>query len=80
MLQHGALKRARSENDEGSKNVLDGNRVNPGHHESDYSDEQTDGPAGRQRFEICSQCNEEYDVLHNDKNSCRWHDGKLHNC
>jgi hypothetical protein len=38
----------------------------------------TDAPANRQRFEICEQCNKEYDVLYNDKKSCQWHQGKLH--
>ncbi|KAJ4329637.1 hypothetical protein N0V87_010699, partial [Didymella glomerata] len=46
--------------------------------ESDYSDEQTDAPAIRQRYEICVQCHEEYDVLLNDKTSCEWHDGEPH--
>ena len=81
MLQHGALKRAWSENDEDDddEDNSDDNSEDSGHDdESDYSDEQTNAPASRQRFEICEQCNEEYDVLHNDKKSCQWHEGKHH--
>lgn len=80
MLQHGALKRAWSENDEEDEDNSDDSSEDSGHdYKSDYSDEQTVAPANRQRFEICGQCNEEYDVLHNDKKSCEWHEGKLHN-
>jgi hypothetical protein len=81
MLQHGALKRAWSENnedDDDEDNSGDSSEDSGHDDESDYSDEQTDAPASRQRFEICEQCNEEYDVLHNDKKSCVWHEGKLH--
>jgi hypothetical protein len=81
MLQHGALKRAWSENDEDDddEDDNDDSLEDSGHDvESDDSDEQTDAPANRQRFEICEQCNKEYDVLDNDKKSCQWHQGKLH--
>jgi hypothetical protein len=81
MLQPGALKRAWSErNSNGSDDDDDeSNSEASGHEdESDYSDEQTNAPASRQRFDICRQCNKEYDVLLNTKRSCVWHDGKLH--
>lgn len=80
MLQHGALKRAWSKNDEDDddEDDDDDSSEDSGHdYESDESDEQLDAPANRQRFEVCEQCNEEYDVLHNDKKSCQWHEGKL---
>jgi hypothetical protein len=90
MLQHGALKRARSENDEDDDDEDDDDEDDDDEDddddssedsglddESDNPDEQTDAPANRQRFEICEQCNKEYDVLHNDKKSCQWHQGKL---
>jgi len=32
-------------------------------------------PYTRQRFEICHQCEKEYDVLKNDSKSCIWHEG-----
>ncbi|EAT80976.1 hypothetical protein HBH56_164350 [Parastagonospora nodorum] len=79
MLQHGALKRAWSENDndEDDEDDDDDSSEDSGHdNESDNSDGQTDAPANRQRFEICEQCNEEYDVLHNNKKSCQWHEGE----
>lgn len=66
MLRPGALKRARPEHQDEEDHVA----------ESDYSDEQTDAPARRQRFEICEQCGEEYAVLYNDKKSCQWHAAK----
>lgn len=73
MLQPGALKRAWS-NDSSDD---DDETEDSGHdYESEYSDEQTDAPASRQRFEICQQCDKEYDVLLNDKTSCQWHEGK----
>ncbi|USP74652.1 hypothetical protein yc1106_01926 [Curvularia clavata] len=69
ILQPGTLKRARLEHgDEDEEDDVAG---------SDYSDEETDAPARRQRFEICEQCDKEYDVLHNEKRSCQWHTGKL---
>jgi hypothetical protein len=71
MLQPGALKRAWSEEREDE----DESEAS-GQPESDFSDEQTEAPASRQRFEICEQCNIEYDVLLNDKKSCEWHEGK----
>jgi hypothetical protein len=68
MLQHGALKRAWLENDgddEDDEYNSDESSEDSGHDdESDYSDELTNAPASRQRFEICGQCHEEYDVLH----------------
>ncbi|KAJ5025211.1 hypothetical protein J3E72DRAFT_386423 [Bipolaris maydis] len=67
MLRPGTLKRARSE-DQDEEDDVSG---------SDYSDEQSHAPARRQRFEICEQCNKEYDVLHNEKKSCEWHSGDL---
>ena len=48
--------------------------------ESEYSDSEPNAPASRQRFEICVQCDKEYDVLENHKRSCEWHDGKLDIC
>ncbi|KAL8364876.1 hypothetical protein RB595_003926 [Gaeumannomyces hyphopodioides] len=30
----------------------------------------------RQRYEVCEQCNDEYDVEINDDTSCVWHDGE----
>ncbi|KAF2251766.1 hypothetical protein BU26DRAFT_422577 [Trematosphaeria pertusa] len=56
---------------------------------SDYSDdpqgETEPAPQGqkrkreytRQRYEICDQCGEEYDVLANERCSCVWHEGEL---
>ncbi|EMD94608.1 hypothetical protein COCC4DRAFT_75017 [Bipolaris maydis ATCC 48331] len=67
MLRPGALKRARSEEQDKEDDDT----------ESDYSDEQTDAPVRRPRFDICEQCGEEYDVLHNEKKSCQWHEGEL---
>jgi hypothetical protein len=81
MLQHGALKRAWSKNDEDDdgEDDDDDSSEDSGHDdESNDSDEHTDAPANRQRFEVCAQCNEEYGVLHNDKKSCQWHEDKLH--
>jgi hypothetical protein len=80
MLQHGARKRARSINDEDDDDDDDDDdsSEDSGHDvESDDSDKRTDAPANRQRFEICEQCNKEYEVLHNHKKSCQWHQGKL---
>ena len=48
--------------------------------ESEYSYSEPNAPASRQRFEICVQCDKEYDVLENHKRSCEWHDGKLDIC
>jgi len=62
MLQPGALKRAWSEEREDEDESEDSGQA-----ESDFSDEQTGAPANRQRFEICEQCNIEYDVLLNHK-------------
>lgn len=31
----------------------------------------------RQRYEVCEQCNDEYDVETNGPTSCVWHDGSL---
>ena len=70
MLQPGALKRVCAEMDEDSESEGSGQA------ESDYSDEQTEAPASRQRFEICEQCNKEYDTLLNDKITCIWHAGE----
>jgi hypothetical protein len=88
MLQPGALKRAWSErnsdgkdddDDDDDENDLEDSPEASGHEvESDYSDDQTNAPPSRQRFEICRQCNKEYDVLLNTKWSCVWHDGKQH--
>jgi hypothetical protein len=75
MLQPGALKRAWSEEREDEDESEDESE-DSGQPESDFSDEQIEAPASRQRFEICEQCNIEYDVLLNDKKSCEWHDGK----
>lgn len=79
MLQPGALKRAwseeREDEDEGEDESEDSGQA-----ESDFSDEQTGAPANRQRFEICEQCNIEYDVLLNHKKSCEWHEGELQIC
>jgi hypothetical protein len=33
--------------------------------------------AHQQRYEICVQCEEEYDILDNDEGACEWHPGKL---
>ena len=90
MLQPGTLKRAwaeyekscengdEDEEDENNGDGSDDTTEDAGHdYESTYSDEQAHAPASRQRFEICGQCNEEYDVLLNDRKSCEWHDGKL---
>jgi hypothetical protein len=30
------------------------------------------------RYEICQQCEEEYDVLDNVEDACTWHPGNLH--
>ncbi len=35
----------------------------------------TTEPRKRRLFETCIQCNEEYNVLQNDKESCTWHPG-----
>lgn len=45
---------------------------------SDYSGEQTDESASRQRYESRGQCYEEYDYLLNDKMSYQWHDCEPH--
>ena len=29
-----------------------------------------------QRFELCDQCGEEFDVTENSKDECRWHEGR----
>jgi len=71
MVPPGTLKRAWSEKDKDDDDEECEGYI--GHAESDYSDEQTEAPASRQRFEICKQCNREYDVLLNDKKSCIWH-------
>lgn len=73
MLRPGALKRARSEEQDEEDDVIESDHSGT---ESDYSDEQTDAPVRRQRFDICEQCGEEYDVLHNEKKSCEWHEGE----
>ena len=73
MLQHGVLKRTRSEVEGGEEDEQSAEDV-----DSDYSDEQTATPASRQRFEICEQCDEEYDVLLNDNKSCNRHSGELY--
>lgn len=50
--------------------------------DSDFSDEETTDRAAtgqkrsRQRYEICGQCEKEYDVMQNGKTSCQWHDGR----
>jgi hypothetical protein len=31
----------------------------------------------RQRYEICKQCKEEYDVQDNPKDACIWHPGRF---
>ncbi|KAF2420311.1 hypothetical protein EJ08DRAFT_598492 [Tothia fuscella] len=31
----------------------------------------------RKRYEKCLHCDEEYDVLDNEENSCGWHEGQL---
>ncbi|KAJ4296794.1 hypothetical protein N0V90_006842 [Kalmusia sp. IMI 367209] len=76
LLKPGALKRAAPWADHSA-----GDEEDPGHEEdSDYSDEEPNaGPARkrRQRYEICGQCDKEYDVLLNGKTECRWHDGDL---
>lgn len=78
MLQHGVPRRAWSENDEDDEDNPDDSSEGSGHDdESDYPNERIDAPASRRRIEICEQCNE-YNVLHNDKRSCKWHEGKLH--
>ena len=78
MLRPGVLKRARSEEQDEEDDVTesDSSDEQTDVTESDYSDEQTDAPVRRQRFNICEQCGEEYDVLHNKKKSCQWHEGK----
>ena len=77
MLPHGALKRAWSANDEDDGSLDECSEDSGYDLESDDSDDHEDAPASRQRFEICRQCNEEYDVLYNNKESCAWHEGKL---
>jgi hypothetical protein len=32
--------------------------------------------AHSQRYEVCIQCHEEYDVLDNDEDACEYHPGK----
>jgi hypothetical protein len=80
MLRPGALKRARSEEQDEEEEDEDEEEEDQDEEddvtESDYSDEQTDAPVRRQRFNICEQCGEEYDVLHNKKKSCEWHEGE----
>jgi hypothetical protein len=34
----------------------------------------------RKRFELCTQCKEEYDVLANDEEGCNWHTGVYLSC
>ncbi|KAF2023583.1 hypothetical protein EK21DRAFT_80554 [Setomelanomma holmii] len=75
MLPHGALKRAWSANDKDGSSLDECSEDSGYDFESDNSDDHEDTPASRQRFEICKQCNEEYDVLYNDKESCAWHEG-----
>jgi hypothetical protein len=71
-LQHSALKRAWSENNEDDDDENDDSSEDSGHDDKfNYSTQQTNAPAGRQRSEICEQCNEEYNVLHNEKKSCQ---------
>jgi hypothetical protein len=68
----GALKRACSENDEDDDDEDDDDDSSEDSRrdvKSDDSDIRTDVPANRQHFEICEQCNKEYDVLYNDKRS-----------
>jgi hypothetical protein len=74
MLQPGALKSAWAEHDE------DDECEGSGQAESDYSDDQNEAPASRQRFEVCEQCNKDYDVLLNHKRSCDWHEGEPQIC
>lgn len=71
VVQPGARKRARPED----KNARDESSTLE--HDSDSSGEESDASVGRQRFEVCEQCDEEYDVLNNPKKSCTWHEGKL---
>lgn len=37
---------------------------------------QTDTGAKRQRYAMCENCKEEFDVTENDEDSCQYHDGK----
>jgi hypothetical protein len=39
-----------------------------------------DEDAKQQRYEICDQCDQEYDVLDNDEDACVWHSGKFSSC
>ncbi|KAL6704685.1 hypothetical protein ACN47E_007967 [Coniothyrium glycines] len=81
LLKQGELKRAApwATSGHGVKDEVDGHSEDDGFQdESDYSDGADDTAiASRQRFEICIQCNNEYNVLSNDKRSCIWHEGEL---
>ncbi|KAF2468883.1 uncharacterized protein BDR25DRAFT_344111 [Lindgomyces ingoldianus] len=67
----------------------EGEEYKAGIEESEYSDasasEPLDAPQGqkrkractRQRYEMCGQCETEYDVLDNNTESCVWHEGEL---
>jgi len=83
LVQPGVLKRAWSERDKDGEDddddehkSEDGSEDAGAEDESEYSDSEPNAPASRQRFEICVQCDKEYDVLQNHKRSCEWHDGK----
>ncbi|KAH8634147.1 hypothetical protein IG631_09547 [Alternaria alternata] len=83
LVQPGVLKRAWSEQDEDGDDDDDDEYESEdssedvgAEDESEYSDSEPNAPASRQRFEICIQCDKEYDVLQNHKRSCEWHDGK----
>ncbi|CAN9188491.1 unnamed protein product [Alternaria alternata] len=82
LVQPGVLKRAWSEQDEDGDDDDDDEYESEdssedvgAEDESEYSDSEPNAPASRQRFEICIQCDKEYDVLQNHKRSCEWHDG-----
>lgn len=83
ILKPGELKRAApwGEDDTEDDETDDTTPENDGYVEDfDYSDSDGGDPsavAKRQRYEICIQCEEEYDVLINDKESCEWHEGEL---
>jgi hypothetical protein len=52
-----------------------------GHGQTSSKDDTEAGPKrkrdAQQRYEICKQCEEEYDILNNSQDACAWHPGKL---
>lgn len=72
MVCPGALKRARSVDHKQNRDTKSSGQELV----SDYSDKASGAPATRQRFEVCEQCDKEYDALQNNDKSCTWHEGK----